>query len=208
MARQTAAAGRPDFTRETDLLARGLWPVAGVDEVGRGPLAGPVAAAAVVLNPARLPVGLNDSKAMSAAAREAAFERIMNEALAVAIAFVPAAEIDACNILQASLRAMSRSLAALALKPVFALIDGNKLPELACPGEAIIKGDAKSLSIAAASIVAKVARDDAMRRLGGLHPAYGFAQNAGYPTAKHLAALEKLGPTAYHRLSFKPLRAG
>jgi ribonuclease HII len=210
MARATVkrtAAPSPDFAREMELRAHGVWPVAGVDEVGRGPLAGPVAAAAVILDPKRLPEGLKDSKAMSAAAREAAFERILQNALAIGIAFVPASEIDRDNILRATLAAMSRAIAALALPPAFALIDGNRLPELPCPGEAVVKGDAKSVSIAAASIVAKVTRDAAMRHLDAVHPEYGFAQNAGYGVAKHLEALRRLGPTPFHRLSFAPARA-
>jgi len=204
--RPESAVLLPDFSRELKLRASGLWPVAGVDEVGRGPLAGPVVAAAVILDPDRLPEGVRDSKALSAAARDAAFVRILRDALAVGIAFVPAAEIDAINILQASLAAMSRAVRALAQAPAFVLVDGNKLPQLPCPGEAIVKGDAKSTSIAAASIVAKVARDAAMRLLDEKHPAYGFAQNAGYPVAAHRAAIQEFGATPYHRMSFAPLR--
>ncbi|HXY58146.1 MAG TPA: ribonuclease HII [Methylocystis sp.] len=202
------AASAPDFSTERRLSRRGLWPVAGLDEAGRGPLAGPVCAAAVILNPSRLPEGVNDSKALSAAAREIAFDRIMQSALAVSFSFVTAAEIDATNIRRASLLAMARSALSLALRPAYALVDGRDLPDLACSGEAIVKGDAKSLSIAAASIVAKVVRDRLMRRLGEDYPEYDFAANAGYGTARHLAAIEAFGPTPHHRLSFAPLRAG
>lgn len=198
----------PNFSNERRLSRRGLWPVAGVDEVGRGPLAGPVCAAAVILDPKRLPEGVNDSKVLSAAARELVFDRIMENALAVSFAFVTAAEIDATNIHRAALLAMARSARSLALAPAYALVDGRDLPDLACPGEAIVQGDARSLSIAAASIVAKVVRDRFMRRLGEHYPDYDFAANAGYGTPRHLAAIEAFGPTPHHRLSFSPLRLG
>ncbi|ATQ68033.1 MULTISPECIES: ribonuclease HII [Methylosinus] len=196
----------PHFRLETRLLRDGLWPVAGVDEAGRGPLAGPVAAAAVILDPRRLPEGVDDSKALTAEARAAAFERIAASALAIGVAFVSAEEIDAMNIRQATLAAMARAVAALSLAPRHALIDGNDPPSLACPAEAIVKGDASCLSIAAASIVAKVMRDRQMRRLAELYPAYGFAANAGYGTKEHLAAIAALGPTPHHRTSFSPMR--
>ena len=198
---------RPNFEIESRLRRDGQWPIAGVDEVGRGPLAGPVAAAAVILDPDRLPDGLDDSKAMSPKAREAAFERIMSQARAVSLAFVPASEIDATDIRTAALLAMARAVAGLALRPAHVLVDGRDLPRLPCSGRAIVKGDATSLSIAAASIVAKVARDAAMRGLAELYPAYGFETNAGYGAPRHLEALAQFGPTPYHRLSFSPLRA-
>jgi ribonuclease HII len=198
---------RPDFKLEGALQSRGLWPVAGVDEVGRGPLAGPVAAAAVILRPCVLPAGIDDSKAMTARGREAAYDIIMEKALAVAVAFVPAAEIDATDIRRASLAAMARAVQALSLTPCYALIDGRDRPDLICPGEPIVKGDATSLSIAAASIVAKVTRDRLMSRVAAaVHPAFGFQRNAGYPTKEHLRALAAFGPTPFHRLSFGPLR--
>jgi ribonuclease HII len=199
---------RPDYRLERRLLRRGVWPVAGVDEAGRGPLAGPVAAAAVILDPDRLPRGLNDSKLLTADERERLFEAIMARALAVAVGFSSVAEIDAVNIRQATFRAMRRALSALAAAPAYVLIDGVDLaPALCCPGETVVRGDGAVLSIAAASIVAKVARDRLMRRLCAVHPAYGFSRHMGYATAVHLAAIEAHGPCPYHRLSFRPFRA-
>lgn len=199
----------PDFVREKRLRKRGLWPVAGIDEVGRGCLAGPVAAAAVILDPTDIPDGLNDSKCLAAPVREELYEEILTRALAVSFAFVSAAMIDRINIRQASLMAMRRALAALAVVPRFVLVDGNDLPgDLACPGEAIVSGDGLSASIAAASIVAKVARDRLMARLCAAHPAYGFGRHVGYATQEHLAAIARHGPSPYHRLSFAPLRQG
>lgn len=199
---------RPDFRMERRLLKGGVWPVAGVDEAGRGPLAGPVAAAAVILDPQNLPRGVNDSKQLAPDMREKLFEAIMARALAVAVGFASAAEIDAVNIRQATFRAMRRALAALAAAPAYVLIDGNDLaPHLACPGETIVKGDGAILSVAAASIIAKVARDRLMRRLCAVHPAYGFSRHVGYATAAHLAAIERHGPCPFHRLSFRPFRA-
>jgi len=192
---------------ERQLARLGVWPVAGVDEAGRGPLAGPVAAAAVILDPRNLPRGVNDSKLLTPDAREDLFEAIMARALAVAIGFATAAEIDAVNIRQATFLAMRRALGALSAPPAYALIDGNDLaPGLCCAGETIVKGDGAILSIAAASIVAKVTRDRLMRRLCAIHPAYGFSQHAGYGTRAHLAAIEAHGPCPYHRLSFSPFR--
>lgn len=197
----------PHFRYERQLVKKSVWPVAGMDEVGRGPLAGPVAAAAVILNPARLPRGVNDSKALTAEERETAYEDIMRHALAVSVAFASAAEIDAINIRQASLAAMRRALAALAVAPHYVLVDGNDLPKtLCCAGETIVGGDARSLSIAAASIVAKVTRDRLMARLCGLFPVYGFSRHVGYATPEHLAAIAKYGPCPYHRLSFSPFK--
>ncbi|MGO9132555.1 MAG: ribonuclease HII [Methylovirgula sp.] len=199
----------PDFRREKRLVKKGLWPVAGIDEVGRGCLAGPVAAAAVILDPANVPKGLNDSKCLPAAVREALYEEILTRALGVSIAFMSAADIDRINIRQASLSAMRRALAGLALVPRYVLIDGNDLPQdLACPGETIISGDALCVSISAASIVAKVARDRLMARLCRSHPAYGFSRHVGYATQEHLAAIAQHGPSPYHRMTFSPLRAG
>lgn len=198
----------PDFRLESRLRRQGVWPVAGVDEVGRGPLAGPVAAAAVVLDPSRLPVGVDNSKALNQKAREEAFERIMQTALSVSVAFVTPAEIDAMNIRQASLAAMTRAVASLSLAPAFVLVDGSDPPRLPCRCRAIVKGDAAALSIAAASIVAKIARDAMMRRLGAVYPDFGFETNVGYAAQRHLDALRRNGPTPAHRLSFSPLRGG
>jgi ribonuclease HII len=198
---------KADFARESALRREGVWPVAGVDEVGCGPLAGPVCAAAVVLDPSTIPEGLCDSKAMTAKAREVVFERIVESALGVSFAFVTAAEIDAINIRKAALRAMAQAVKGLACKPSYVLVDGRFVPELSCPGEAIVKGDAQCASIAAASIVAKVARDGHMRRLAEEYPHYGFESNAGYGTRAHLEALARFGPTPHHRMSFSPLRA-
>jgi ribonuclease HII len=158
-----------------------------------------------VLDPERVPAGLADSKALSRAQREALFERILASAH-VGVASVPRDEIDAVNIRQATLAAMSRAIAALPCRPDFALVDGNDPPDLPCPVEAIVKGDARIASIAAASIVAKVVRDRMMSRLDRMFPAYGFAQNAGYGTAAHRAALTRFGPCPFHRLSFAPVR--
>lgn len=196
----------PDFQQETALLLEGFSSIVGVDEVGRGPLAGPVTAAAVILNPQNLPLGVADSKALTVKQRDAAFESIIQTAQAISISFVTAAEIDHINIRQASLLAMTRAISSLSLKPTFALIDGRDRPKLDCPTRAIIKGDATVLSIAAASIVAKIARDGMMRRLALLYPDYGFETNVGYGAKRHLEALERLGPTPFHRFSFAPLR--
>ncbi|MBI3274962.1 MAG: ribonuclease HII [Methylocystis sp.] len=196
----------PPFGLERRSRREGCWPVAGVDEAGRGPLAGPVAAAAVILDPARLPHGVDDSKALTATQREAAFETIVTRALAVGVAFASAGEIDGSDIRKASLLAMARAIAGLSVRPQLVLVDGRDLPDLPCPGQAIVKGDAASLSIAAASIVAKVTRDRLMRHLATLYPGYGFEANAGYATKSHLQALTALGPTPFHRMSFAPLR--
>ena len=198
----------PHYRRERALLKRGDGPVAGMDEVGRGPLAGPVCAAAVVLNPARIPKKLNDSKQLSPDVREALYDEIMDRATSVGVAFASAAEIDAINIRQATHLAMRRALAGLSLLPGFVLVDGNDLPScLICEGETLVKGDASSASIAAASIVAKVTRDRLMRRLCAVHPLYGFSRHVGYPTRDHLAALAAHGACAFHRATFAPVRA-
>ena len=181
--------------------------IAGVDEAGRGPLAGPVMVAAVILDPARPIRGLDDSKALSAKQREKLDARIRERALAWSIVAVEVDEIDRINILQASLVGMARALRTLARVPDVALIDGNQLPrELPCPAHAIIDGDALEPAISAASILAKVARDAHMRELDARFPGYDFAIHKGYATAAHRAALERLGPCEQHRRSFMPMR--
>lgn len=194
-----------DYQFEAAALARGLGPVAGVDEVGRGPLAGPVTAAAVVLDLARMTAGLADSKALTAARRERLFVEIMASAV-VSVAHASVEEIDTLNILRASHLAMERAVAGLAVVPGFVLVDGNLIPAgLQGRAEAIVKGDARSWSIAAASIIAKVTRDRIMVDLAQQHPGYGWECNAGYPTKQHLEALQNLGVTPWHRRSFKPV---
>jgi ribonuclease HII len=193
------------LTRERKLKRCGHGSVAGLDEVGRGPLAGPVVAAAVVLDLKRVPVGLADSKMLDRARREELFLEILASA-EVGIGSVSAAEIDRINIRQATLVAMCRALDALPCIPDVALVDGNDPPKLPCPVETIVKGDANVPSIAAASIVAKVVRDRIMRRLGQEYPAYGFASNVGYSTGFHLSALSAAGPCPEHRRSFAPVR--
>lgn len=194
---------RPDYSFELAAHARGFARVAGVDEVGRGPLAGPVTAAAVILDPANIPEGLNDSKKLSAKRRDALFDQIMAVAQ-VSIAHATVAEIDEMNILRASHVAMCRALAGLPAD--YVLVDGNLLPkDLSLPAEPLISGDARSLSIAAASIIAKVVRDRIMVDLAQQFPAYGWERNAGYPSAAHRAALIAHGVTPHHRRSFKPV---
>ena len=196
---------RPDFTFETAAQARGFTAICGVDEVGRGPLAGPVTAAAVILDPARIPDGLNDSKALTEARRTALFTTILQVAQ-VSVAHASVEEIDELNILRASHLAMERAVNGLSTPPDHALIDGNLIPKgLVISAEAIVKGDARSLSIAAASIVAKVTRDRIMVDLAQQYPAYGWNVNAGYPTPAHLQALLDFGITPHHRRSFKPV---
>jgi ribonuclease HII len=194
----------PDFTHEEAAFAAGMPRVAGVDEVGRGPIAGPVTAAAVRLDPARIPPGLADSKVLGAARREALFAAIM-ETAEVGVAHATLEEIEALNILRASHLAMTRALAQIGPLDL-ALVDGVILPrELPCRGKTIVRGDACCLSIAAASIVAKVTRDRVMVDLAQQHPGYGWDRNAGYPTKEHLAALLNLGVSPAHRRSFKPV---
>lgn len=191
----------PDLTHEMALGAR----VAGVDEAGRGPLAGPVAAAAVVLDRARIPPGLNDSKRLSAARRAVLFD-LIHATAEVGLGWASVAEIDALNIRAASLLAMRRAVEALGFVPDAALIDGNACPEgLPCAGVTLVRGDALSLSVAAASIIAKVARDRLMAGLARAHPGYGWEVNQGYPTVAHLAALQDMGVTPHHRRSFRPV---
>lgn len=177
----------------------------GVDEAGRGPLAGPVVAAAVILDPAKPIAGLNDSKKLSAKRREALAVEIRAKALAWAVAEASVEEIDRINILQASLLAMRRAVEALGIMPSHALIDGNKCPQLPCPAEAIIGGDGKVASIAAASILAKTVRDAGMQDLHAIYPQYGFDRHMGYPTAVHLTALREHGVSPVHRRSYAPV---
>lgn len=181
--------------------------LAGVDEAGRGPLAGPVVAAAVMLNPQRPIAGLADSKVVSERRRERLYEVVLADALCVGIASASVEEIDRLNILQATLLAMQRAVAALRLSPQRVLIDGNRVPPLPMPAAAVVKGDARVASISAASIVAKVTRDRLCAQLDAEFPAYGFGTHKGYPTAEHLAALRAHGPCAAHRRSFAPVRA-
>jgi len=190
----------PDFSHEIRLGGR----VAGIDEVGRGPLAGPVTAAVVVLDPAAIPAGLNDSKRLSARRRDALLALLVDRA-EVSLGWASVEEIDRLNIRNATFLAMTRALAGLA--PVdHALIDGNALPpDLPCPATAIVKGDSKSLSIAAASIAAKVGRDAHMMALSRQFPGYGWERNAGSPTAAHKQALLDIGVSPHHRRSFKPV---
>ncbi|MEO8531156.1 MAG: ribonuclease HII [Deltaproteobacteria bacterium] len=195
----------PDFSFEAIARQTGATRIAGVDEVGRGPLAGPVVAAAVILDEAHIPDGLNDSKKLSLATRERLFDLILAQAQ-VGIGQASVAEIDDMNILRASHLAMCRAIAALPKRPDHVLIDGNLLPrDLTLPATAIIKGDAKSLSIAAASIIAKVTRDRMMVDLAQQYPGYGWETNAAYPTAMHLERLKSHGITPHHRRSFKPV---
>ena len=195
----------PDFSYETALIANGVTYVAGVDEVGRGPLAGPVVAAAVILDPKRIPDGLNDSKKLSQKRRELLFETLTIQA-ETAIGLASVEEIDQINILQASHLAMCRAVENLHTRPDHVLVDGNRLPHaLRPPATPIVKGDARSLSIAAASIVAKVTRDRIMVDLAQQFPGYGWETNAGYPTTVHLESLQKIGVTPHHRRSFRPV---
>lgn len=193
----------PDFTEERRAFAMGATIVAGVDEVGRGPLAGPVTAAAVILDPRRIPQGLDDSKKLSLKTRERLFDEL-HQVAQVSVAHASVDEIDRLNILYASHLAMCRAVAGLACTPDHALIDGNMIPKaLTCRATALVKGDGRSLSVAAASIVAKVVRDRIMVDLAQQHPGYGWERNAGYPTKAHRDALESLGVTPHHRRSFK-----
>lgn len=196
---------QPDYSLEQAAIERGYLRIAGVDEVGRGPLAGPVTAAAVVLDLAVLPEGLNDSKKLSAKRRALVEQEILSKA-EVSIAHASVEEIDELNILRASHLAMERAVAALDPAPDYLLIDGNLIPkDLKLPAESVVKGDAKSLSIAAASIVAKEERDRIMVDLGQQFPGFGWEKNAGYPSKQHRDALKTLGVTPHHRRSFKPV---
>ncbi|MEG4641829.1 ribonuclease HII [Paracoccus sp. APAP_BH8] len=195
----------PDYSLEDAALRGGAQLVAGVDEVGRGPLAGPVTAAAVILDAACIPEGLNDSKKLTAKRREALAELIMARC-DWAVGHASVEEIDRLNILRASHLAMCRAIAGLRRRPCLVLVDGNMLPrELDLPGQAVVGGDARCLSIAAASILAKLLRDRIMVDLAQQHPGYGWEANAGYPTPAHRRALLDLGVTPYHRRSFVPV---
>ncbi|HOS42222.1 MAG TPA: ribonuclease HII [Armatimonadota bacterium] len=192
---------------ERALIAAGAARIAGVDEAGRGPLAGPVVAAAVILPVGWCPDGLNDSKQVPAETRERLYDRIIAGAVAWAVVAVPAEIIDEINILEATRRGMRAALRALTPAPDLALVDGLPLPEPPVPQQNVIKGDSHSASIAAASILAKVTRDRLLCALDAEHPGYGFARHKGYPTPEHLAALRRLGPCPAHRRSFGPVRA-
>jgi ribonuclease HII len=195
---------RPTFARERAAMRRGIFPVAGCDEAGRGPLAGPVVAAAVILDPRRIPKGLDDSKRLTPERREVLYERICASA-EVAVAFAPPARIDCHNIRQASLWALARAVAALPTRPGLVFVDGCDRIASACECKAVIGGDGIVASIAAASIVAKVTRDRLMAQLGLAHPGYGFERHMGYSVPEHFAALDRLGPTVHHRRSFSPV---
>lgn len=199
---------RPDFSFEKKAMKAGQWPCAGMDEAGRGPLAGPVVAAAVVLDPDNIPAGLDDSKRLSAAQRDALFDEILSKALGVAVASVSADSIDRSDIRKASLEAMRRALAGLPVVAQSALADGRDVPPgLACTCKALVKGDQRSQSIAAASIVAKVTRDRMMTACGANDNRYGFEVHMGYATARHRAAIVEHGAsTRIHRVSFAPFK--
>ena len=180
--------------------------VAGVDEAGRGPWAGPVVAAAVILDGCAIPQGIDDSKALTRARREGLYKRLQ-ECATIGVGRASVAEIERLNILGAAMLAMTRAVESLGVIPDHALIDGNRTPDLPCPATALVGGDGRSLSIAAASIIAKVTRDRIMARLAADHPGYGWERNAGYGTAEHRAALDRLGVTVHHRRGFKPIAA-
>ena len=181
-------------------------PIAGVDEVGRGPLAGDVLAAAVILQRKSQIPGLDDSKSMTPKKRKALYALIKNNALCWSVGRASVAEIDKKNILKATLLAMDRAVQGLPVIPGYVLVDGNKLPNWGYPSQAIIRGDKKIPEISAASIIAKVTRDQELEELDAIYPGYGFARNKGYPTKEHLSALKKLGPTDVHRKSFEPVK--
>ncbi len=181
--------------------------VCGIDEAGRGPLAGPVVAAAVILDPVRPIAGLNDSKKLTEKRREALATEIKAQAIAWAVAWATVDEIDALNVLRATLLAMQRAVARLQTVPTAALVDGNVLPHLNCPAQAIVKGDGSIAPIAAASILAKTNRDAEMRRLHECYPHYGLSRHMGYPTAAHLEALRRHGASPIHRRSYAPVKA-
>ncbi len=214
MSRRTAASSlplaepilRPSFRRERRALNKGIFPVAGCDEAGRGPLAGPVVAAAVILDPTRIPRGLNDSKKLGASEREKLYEKICATAQ-VAVAFGSVERVDRDNILRASLWALARAVKALPERPRLVFVDGNMKIDVACDCQAVVSGDALVASIAAASIVAKVTRDRLMVQLALAHPGYGFERHMGYSVPEHFAALARLGPTIHHRRSFAPVAA-
>jgi len=196
---------QPDFSAERALIARHGDPVAGIDEAGRGPWCGPVVAAAVILDEEAIPDGLNDSKKLNAARRDELFAAVSARAQ-IGIGIASVERIDRDNILQATLWAMAEAVSALPVLPAAALVDGNRTPDLVCPAEPLIKGDSRALSIAAASIVAKVTRDRIMADLAREFPGYGWERNQGYGTAEHRKAIEILGVTPHHRHSFRPIR--
>src|SRR5215472_1055326 len=200
------AVSPPSFRRERALIKRGVWPVAGCDGAGRGPLAGPVVAAAVVLDPERIPKGIDDSKRLSPEQREALFEKICATS-SFAVAFASPARIDRDNILRASLWALTRAVRALPQAPKHVFVDGRDRLVLPCECEAVIGGDGLVKSIAAASIIAKVTRDRLMCALAEDCPGYGFEQHKGYAVPEHLEALDRLGPSAHHRSFFAPVIA-
>jgi ribonuclease HII len=195
----------PHYIFEARCLKSMPGPIAGVDEAGRGPLAGPVVAAAVILDRKRVPKGLNDSKQLRPEQREDAYARIFGVAIAVGVGEASVDEIDLVNIRQATHLAMARAIRALPVAAQFALVDGNDAPDLPCPCQTIVGGDARSVSIAAASIVAKVTRDRLMAALHEEFPGYGWQSNKGYGTEEHMAALLRLGPCRHHRRSFAPV---
>jgi ribonuclease HII len=196
----------PHYIYESRLLKTMAGPICGVDEAGRGPLAGPVVAAAVILDRKRAPKGLDDSKQLTEDAREALYPRILETAVAVGVGEASVDEIDLVNIRQATHLAMARAVRALGVAAQFALVDGNDAPALPCPCDTLVDGDARSLSIAAASIIAKVTRDRMMVALHEAHPGYNWRSNKGYGTPEHYAGLKRHGVTAHHRRSFGPIR--
>lgn len=196
----------PTFELEATELALGGGPIVGIDEAGRGPWAGPVVAAAVILDPADIPAGLADSKLLDPVSREILFARITGKALAVGIGIADTERIDRDNILNATMWAMTKAVAQLVVRPRLALVDGNRCPRLPIAARPIVKGDAKCASIAAASIIAKVTRDRMMLALAADCPGYGFERHKGYGTPEHQDAIRRLGVTAHHRRSFKPVQ--
>jgi ribonuclease HII len=200
----------PDLSLETFHAARlnvSALHVCGVDEAGRGPWAGPVSAAAVILDPNNLPAGMDDSKKLTEAVRERLYREILSACVASCVVMVAADEIDTLNILRATHVAMTRAVLGLRIAPSLAIIDGNHAPPLPCPAVTVVKGDALSLSIAAASILAKVTRDRYMIKADTMYPGYGFARHKGYGVPEHMTALRTLGPCSLHRRSFKPVAA-
>ena len=196
----TKSAILPDFSIESRFMGQ----VCGIDEAGRGPLAGPVVAAAVILDRLDTPVGINDSKTLVRSKRELLFKRIIATSQ-VGVGFASVEEIDKINILSATMAAMERAVVELASAPNVALVDGNRVPKLSCATYPVVGGDRRSLSIAAASIVAKVTRDHLMMKLSIAHPGYGWDRNVGYGTEEHMEALSSLGVTPHHRKSFSPV---
>lgn len=196
---------RPSYQLELAALKKYSGPIAGVDEAGRGPWAGPVVAAAVILDGNNIPAGLDDSKKLNAGKRLELFQAIQASSL-VGIGIAEVARIDRDNILQATLWAMAKAVDQLKTAPKYVLVDGNKCPDLNCPAQSVVKGDSRSVSIAAASIIAKVTRDRIMDALSIKHPEFGWQTNKGYGTKQHIFALEAFGITSHHRRSFKPIQ--